>query len=249
LTLSKNSQGSFTFSELTLIFETILQNNYTFVSFNEFRANKENQVLLRHDVDYDYKTALDLAFLEHDLKVKGTFFFMFTGQYNALTKDVQKVFKTIKELGHHLGLHYDSESNVTDYFTQNTIKSLLGEFDVYSNHRPFQHKDDQKPQYKGISSYSLFNTYDKQFSWDIKYVSDSNRSWFYGYPLEILKKLEGKNFQLLLHPIWWNLTPKRSKADCYQTLIEKIVLKWQKQFRFDEYEYRKVKDKKEKENR
>ena len=35
----------------------------------------KNQLILRHDIDFDIKAAYEIALIEHEINVKSTFFF------------------------------------------------------------------------------------------------------------------------------------------------------------------------------
>ena len=45
--------------------------------------------------------------------------------------------------------------------------------------------------------------YDKKFMKEIPYRSDSRREWRNGCVCKEIEGFNGKNFQLLIHPIWW----------------------------------------------
>ena len=79
----------------------------------------------------------------------------------------------------------------------------MGELDAFSFHRPTTY---------GLFE-SIFNdsnknkfpicTYDRKFTEEIIYRSDSRRQWRDGCICKQIKGFKGKSFQLLLHPIWW----------------------------------------------
>ena len=52
-----------------------LLNGYRVVMFDSFDSSKKNQLILRHDIDFDIKAAYEIAVIEHELNVKSTFFF------------------------------------------------------------------------------------------------------------------------------------------------------------------------------
>ena len=38
--------------------------------FDSFDASKKNQLILRHDIDFDIKAAYEIALIEHEIKCK-----------------------------------------------------------------------------------------------------------------------------------------------------------------------------------
>ena len=65
----------------------------------------------------------------------------------------------------------------------------------------------------------------------MKYITDSNGSWKYGYPIDYLDN--SMNIQLLIHPIWWNDTTM-TKTQAYKKFIKEMTAAWEAQFRKDE---------------
>ena len=153
LDLLNKLRGSFTFSEYTKILDILKISNYQSVSFDEFNPEKDHQVLIRHDIDYDWITANRIAIIEKGYQIKSTFFFLITGDYNILNIKIQAILSNIKKMGHHIGLHWDSENQITDYIPQYILQNLIKEFTVYSNHRPF--KENQKK----LDGFFLKNTF------------------------------------------------------------------------------------------
>ena len=81
---------------------------YSFITFKEylekpaFITHQTPFVVLRHDVEKKYKTALHFAEIQHKLGIKGTFFFRILPK--CFNPDMVK---QIADLGHEVGYHYD----------------------------------------------------------------------------------------------------------------------------------------------
>lgn len=214
-------KNKFTFLEYLNILETITHHGYKSVSFNEFNPNKKYQMLLRHDIDYNYFSALDFAIIEYNLNIKATYFFLLTENYNIISNQIQEILKDLKELNHTIGLHYDYQSQILENLSEISIKEMLTEFSIISDHRPAKN-------ITRIHHNKIINVYDKKYAWDIKYYSDSNKKWKFGYPLDNLK---GNNFQLLTHPVWWTVEPKKTKEDSYSVFLKQLVNNLKEKFK------------------
>ena len=78
--------------------------------FDSFDSSKKNQLILRHDIDFDIKAAYEIALIEHEINVKSTFFFLLRGDfYNLINSENYDLVKKIESLGHKISLHYDIE--------------------------------------------------------------------------------------------------------------------------------------------
>lgn len=77
--------------------------SYAFYTFQEYCEGKAagKYLLLRHDIDRNPTNALKISKLEHDLKIKSTFYF-------KTSSDVfnPEIIKEIENLGHEIGYHY-----------------------------------------------------------------------------------------------------------------------------------------------
>ncbi len=52
-----------------------LENGYRVVTFDDFDSNKSQQLILRHDIDFDLSIAYENCKIEHELNISSTFFF------------------------------------------------------------------------------------------------------------------------------------------------------------------------------
>ena len=181
-----------------------LLNGYRVVMFDSLDLSKKNQLILRHDIDFDIKAAYEIAVIEHEINVKSTFFFLLRGDfYNLTSSENYDLVKKIESLGHKISLHYDIEI-YTD-----PKKELIEEIkifedffnakiDIISVHRP------SKDFLKNPNNYfDVSNTYEDKYFEQISYFADSGGRFRFGSPLESPDYKLNHNIQLLTHPIWW----------------------------------------------
>ena len=88
-----------------------LKNEYAIGTLKEFERLKKSKkfIILRHDVDFSLEYALELAKKESEHKIRSTYFVLFNGEYyNPFDNKNSKIIKEISDLGHEIGLHYDT---------------------------------------------------------------------------------------------------------------------------------------------
>ncbi len=200
---------------------------HNFTLFKEYdQQDKQNTILLRHDIDYSLKHAYEVAKLESQLGVKSTYFLLFSSPfYNMLDEENIFLAKEIAKLGHEIGLHYDvsvilkgNKSNPRSLFDAeiNLLSNLIeNPISTIAMHNP------------SISGEDIFresgyiNTYNEQFVKDMAYFSDSCMAWRNNF----VEHLEQDNFpekiQLLIHPILWS----EKEVDRYEKLDHFFQLK------------------------
>ena len=207
-----------------LFLNKFIKKNYKFKTFTD-NLSKINNVILRHDIDFDIDYALEIAKIEYSLGVKSNFFFLLTGNFYNITnnQNINKI-KNIKKLGHQVGIHFDP-SNYNDKGLIQALKNEKKIFEkilnikvkVISIHRPhkkFLNND------KKIAN--LYHTYQLRFvSKNIEYYADSRNKFRYGNPINSEAFNNKKNLQILIHPIWWmnqfnNPTEKKIKYFIYK---------------------------------
>jgi len=182
----------------------LLKKKYEIVPFCEIPKDKA-YLILRHDVDASLECALQMAKIENRLKIKATYFVLFSHNlYNLLNKHDFSMLRKISELGHEIGLHYDvttyqSYNGKFELILENEIKlleSLLHRkiFSI-SCHNPSIYKANTlKPFKRYINAYNpeLFDLY----------VSDSCRAWYIKDLCRLLN-FSYERVQLLIHPFLW----------------------------------------------
>ena len=87
--------------------EKFHKKGYRSIFFEELNANKNNQLIIRHDIDLDIDLALDIAKIENSIGARSTYFFLIASEsYNLMSRENIEKVKLIRELGHKISLHF-----------------------------------------------------------------------------------------------------------------------------------------------
>lgn len=190
-------------------------------------------ILMRHDVEYSVERAYELAKVESSMDFTSTFFFQWTNNsYNILSRKNKDLIKDMHERGHTIGLHFalngmtDIEQIKKQIAKEMEILNAMFEFkiDTFSIHRPS--KDVLR---ENIKLPGIINAYQDEFFTfaenvtestpvSVKYLSDANHIWRYGYPDE-KNILEHDKVQILTHPFAW-CKKGYDNFDNYKSLIK-----------------------------
>ena len=202
------SANDFTKQGYANIMKSALKNGYILCpvkdSYKFYNQGKSPIGILRHDVDVDMQTALEMAKLEASLGVHSTYFMLLHEKlYNPSSQKGSKIVKEIAALKHEIGFHINSDDYLGSKNQDEEIKkdikllaSVSGQKIVsVAHHRP-NHINTIE-----VSKYFENDAYSEKFSKNFTYVSDSCMKWRQHTPLDIIK--QKKNFQFLSHPIWW----------------------------------------------
>ncbi len=166
------------------LLQVLQQADYHFITFREYCEGQryDKFVILRHDVEKHYDKALAMAKAEHQLNIRGSYYFRFTSHYSV------EVVKQIAALGHEVGYHYDDLSfckgNVTQAFKrfENNIKQLrtIAEVKTIAMEGAPRSKYDNKDlwQENNYRDYALIGEpyFDADFD-DLFYLTDTGRRW------------------------------------------------------------------------
>jgi hypothetical protein len=183
--------------------EAFIQQGYEFIFFNELNAS-QRQLILRHDVDFDTRFALDAAIIEAEMGIRSTFFFLVRSSfYNILAPNDFENINRIKELGHKISVHFDPliYDDVEEGLKQEVgifQSCFQEEVDIISFHRPTESFRNLDTPLMGIE-----HTYQSKYFRDIKYFSDSTGVWRFGHPHESGEFSKKESLHILIHPIWW----------------------------------------------
>ena len=193
-----------------LIFK-FLDKGYEDVFFNEL-LGEYNQLIIRHDIDFDCEVAYKMAKVEYDIGIKSSYFFMLSNPiYNVFSEKNKKYIKNIKTFGHNISIHFDFE-----------IGDLKKEIDIFESF--FDTKIDiisvHRPDLKLLNKIGIEHTYLPKYFEDIKYFSDSRGEFKYGHPTESEEFKKGKSIQLLIHPEWW-MSDKSKPIEIIQDIIDR----------------------------
>jgi hypothetical protein len=98
----------YSYRHLAEILDTARRQGYEVNTCREYveGARSPLQLVLRHDIDLLPARALQIAQLQADLGVRGTYFVrLHANEYNALSHENLQALKTISAIGHEVGLH------------------------------------------------------------------------------------------------------------------------------------------------
>jgi hypothetical protein len=176
-------------------------------------------VILRHDIDYSVAKALEMAEIEHALGVRATVFLMLASPYyNLLDGDNLRAARRIAELGHEIGLHYD-----TDVFEGLDAAQMGLEvvrqaaFLAETLGTPITSVAQHNPSVTAtrITVPGLVDAYDERFFKAMAYLSDSRRLFGARDVYRFFE--EHARCQLLIHPLWWH-RDSRSRRQAFDAV-------------------------------
>ena len=212
---------------LEIIKGTGLQANY------KEAVNRDRFVIMRHDVEYSVERAYNLSKVEDSMDFTSTYFFQWTNNsYNILSRKNMDMVKDMHERGHIIGLHY-ALNGMTDM--ELVRKQIVKEIDILSEMFGFKvdtfsvHRPSKDILRENIKLPGILNAYQDDFFTfaenvtedtpvAVKYMSDANHIWRYGYPDE--KNILGHDkVQILTHPFAWTKTGY-DNFDNYRTLVK-----------------------------
>ena len=205
----------------------LAKKKYKFRGYTNFKKN-ENFVIWRHDVDASMAHANVIAGLEAKEKISATYFILLHSEmYNLLEKTESDCVKSIKKLGHDIGLHFDSsyyeinsERDLVKYlsaekeFLEKVFKIKISSF-AFHNPTPECLKYD-KWKYAG-----MINTYSDYFRKNVGYCSDSNGHWRYKRLEDELKNGGYKTMHVLTHPVFWQKQTGYPKHKIWGSIFER----------------------------
>lgn len=113
----------FTLSTYKKLLESLLKQGYAFQTFLEFLQSPANKVIvLRHDVDARKENSLGFAKLQHQLGIKGSYYFRVVPESFD-----EKIIKKIAGMGHEIGYHYETMDFVSEKRKVKSEKWTLAE--------------------------------------------------------------------------------------------------------------------------
>ncbi len=165
--------------------------------------------LIRHDVDVSLDHAVMLAERELAWDVPATYHVMIDSPfYDVLSKRSIAAIHAIAEMGHEVGLHYDSVARKTDAVDAETRrKDIEDACRILEGivERPVRSLSFHRPTPAVIGGPLHLAGRVSAYASDLCqwYLSDSRGRWREGNPLESLGRPRGEVLQILIHPIWW----------------------------------------------
>jgi hypothetical protein len=195
-----------------------LREHYKIVPF--YRANYQDTpyLILRHDIDFSLREALEMARTENKLNIKSTYFVLLSSVfYNIFEGENASYLKQISNLGHEIGLHYhpaqyeryDQNPQSTLLMQVRLVESLTGK-KIYSISRHGLWARDPF-----ATSKEFINANNPYFRGDL-FVHESSRAWTTVNGLSLILRNGAKRVQLLIHPENW-----QTKSLSREKLLEK----------------------------
>jgi hypothetical protein len=195
----------------------LAKKNFVFRTYTSF-GKEEKLILWRHDIDFSVHSALKLAKIENELGITTTYFIHLHNEfYHFWEKEISEIIQNIVNLGHRLGLHFDSHfygEYIIPDFEQKLIneKSILeNQFSVPVEVFSFHNPSTEILKLEDLKYADMINTYSKLFKEEVNYISDSNGYWRYNKLEDVLLSNGTKPLQVLTHPGWWTEEPMRPR--------------------------------------
>ncbi len=209
----------------------IIKESGRYATYEE-ALHKDEFIIMRHDVEYSVERAHALSKVEESMDFRSTFFFQWTNNsYNILSRKNRDILTDMHERGQNIGLHFALNGMTDMKVIRERIKQeihmlsdMLGfEINSFSIHRPSPSVLAEDIKLNGIlNAYQdEFFTFDPKATpeskLEIKYMSDANHIWRYGYPDEETIAKHDK-IQILTHPFAWTKMGYDNLTN-YKTLV------------------------------
>ena len=169
---------------LPTLYQGLIEQGYEFITFNEYLLEKKPNkfVILRHDVEKYYANALRFAEIQHEMGIRGTYYFRMSGHFD------DEAIKEIASLGHETGYHYDDlsqchgnfekaiqrfEANLNKLRSITTVETISMEgspLSKYDNRRLWERYDYRDHEILGEPYF------DVDYS-EVHYLTDTGRRW------------------------------------------------------------------------
>lgn len=223
----------FTFENYRKLIQLAKAKGFQFIFHKDVFVPERKDVIWRHDVEFEPDYALRMAKIEHDEGVIATYFFqLHSPYYNVVDPHYREVFHQIKDLGHCVGLHFDSaywgitsENQLNEFIVldkEYLEKNMGVEIDSFSFHNttPFT-QSCLALKYGG-----LINVYSSFFKNHFDYCSDSLGYWRYDRLEDVLNNNAVRHLQVLTHDGNWNdevLSPRKRFSKVMHDHAERLV--------------------------
>jgi hypothetical protein len=182
---------AFTLDHYKEIIELAKDNSYLICPVKDY-SNQRKVILLRHDIDFSLEYAYELANVEYDLGVCSSYYvYLHSELYNALSPKSMGMLRAMKEMGHEIGLHYDSNHYMA--FEDEMLRYWLYQQD---------NKIDTLTMTQHFPASNKKMTYFKDPNdLPIKYIADSGRNWREKCICQWIGKQD--RLHVNIHPEWW----------------------------------------------
>jgi len=174
----------FTMKSYKQLLVTLKEEGFQFIPFKDYSNPPSSRfVILRHDVDARKENSLESARIEHQLGIRGTYYFRVVPQSYD-----EGVIKEIASLGHEIGYHYetmdtsngDIDKAYNEFCTNlEKFRSLIPVTTICMHGSPLS-KYDNRDIWKKYDYHSSGITGEPYFDMDFKkvlYLTDTGRRW------------------------------------------------------------------------
>ena len=223
----------FTFENYRRLIQLAKAKGFQFILHKDEFVPERKDIIWRHDVEFEPDYALRMAQIESKEGLKATYFFqLHSPYYNVVDPHYREVFNKIKDLGHCVGLHFDSaywgitdESQLNDYIIldkEYLEKNMGVEIDTFSFHNttPFT-QSCLEYRYGG-----LINVYSSYFKEHYYYCADSLGYWRFDRLEDVLNDDKVQHLQVLTHDANWSedaLSPRKRFAKTMHDRAERLI--------------------------
>ena len=190
---------------------TAVQSDYEFAGFAEKVNAARRRIYLRHDIDYSLGVAVELARVNADLGVRGTFCLLLRAQsYNLLSAWALRQAEAIHALGQRLALHFAVPEEVPAD-NKDLAAAVLADFETVRRELPEMepvfswHNSTAEVIERGLRCpvRGLVNAYSLRFMKGMPYFSDTNLRHTLAEFESLIRSNEHEELHLLLHPLNW----------------------------------------------
>jgi hypothetical protein len=177
---------------------------YVVCSFRDWHERRP-ALVLRHDIDFDDNSMTRMADIEQQAGATATYLIRMHGKYNPFSYRWINRVRSLSNLGHEIGLHFEQfNGNPTaDYMdTAKRLFLLLYGIKIERMSQHYAAKDNLDfAWYKGLQDITFHGW--KIFNEAIggKYLSDSAGRWREGCFCNWIGKRE--LIFVSIHPVWW----------------------------------------------
>lgn len=223
----------FTLDNYRRLIQLAKEKGFQFILHKDEFVPERKDVIWRHDVEFEPDIALKMAHIEHEEGVVASYFFQLHSPfYNVTEPHYREVFYEIKDLGHIVGLHFDSaywgitsEEQLNDYIKQDKdylVTNFGIDIDTFSFHNttPFT-QSCLAYKYGG-----LINVYASFFKQHYNYCGDSLGYWRFDRLEDVLNDVTVQHLQVLTHDANWSedvLSPRKRFVKVMNDRAERMI--------------------------
>lgn len=177
---------------------SLMEKGYHFQTFREFLVSPlDKSIILRHDVDARNLNSLAFAQIQHDLGIKGTYYFrMVSGSFDA------DIINKISLMGHEIGYHYEDmdfakgDPDLALIYFKKHVELLrsVAQVDTLCMHGSPQSKFDNKDIWKKYRYQDFGFIGEPYFDLDfnkVYYLTDTGRMWD-GFKVSVRDKVQSR---------------------------------------------------------